>query len=147
MEKLIEMMRVAFANNFMLYTQTHNFHLNVTGPDFPEYHKFLNDAYENFQDLIDTYAEKIRQLGAYPELDVVSIQANSQLAPQTEIVTDSVAIFQTLALDIDTCINHIQDTYAEAGVQREYGIQNFLADRQDELRQLAWQIQAILGGE
>ena len=46
MEQLIENMKVVLASVFSLYLKTHYFHWNVEGPNFPQYHSFLNDLYE-----------------------------------------------------------------------------------------------------
>jgi starvation-inducible DNA-binding protein len=147
MDKLVEMMLQAFANNFTYYIKSHNYHWTVTGPDFVQYHKFLNEIYDDAQDNIDTYAEKIRQIGAYPQGDYRDIVKNTQLMDPVDTVTDPMVIFTNLMDDIDIIITQLQDAYDVAGEYREYGIQNFLADRIDTHRQQAWMIQNIIGGE
>jgi starvation-inducible DNA-binding protein len=147
MDKLVQMLRQAFANNFTLYLKSHNYHWTVTGSDFPQYHEFLNKFYDAFQENIDTYAEKLRQIGAYPGGDYKDIVANTQITDPADIVTDPQQIFQNLHDDLDITIKWLQDTYDEAGTNRQYGIQNFLADKIDEMLQFQWMITAILGGE
>jgi starvation-inducible DNA-binding protein len=146
MDKLIEQLLQAFANNFTFYIKTHNYHWTVSGADFVQYHKFLEEIYDDAQDNIDTYAEKIRQLGAYPEGDYRDIIKNTQLMDPAEEVTDPMIIFANIMDDIDVIITQLQDAYDTAGEMREYGIQNFLAERIDTHRQQAWMIQEILGG-
>ena len=147
MDQLIEMMRVAFANNFTFYLKSHNYHWTVTGADFVQYHKFLEEIYDDAQDAIDMYAERIRQVGAYPDGDYRDIVTNTELEDPVDTVTDPMELFSNLLDDIDIIVKQLQDTYDVAGTQREYGIQNFLADRIDSHRQQAWMIQNILGGE
>jgi starvation-inducible DNA-binding protein len=142
---LVDMMRIAFANNFTWYLQSHNYHFNIMGKDFPQYHKFLNDIYSDAQENIDTYGEKVRQLGAfdlgaYPEIISLSILQDPQSG-----LTDPAAMFAQLISDNDTIISYLQDTYDCAGMCREYGIQNFLADRIDSHRQTQWMLKAIVG--
>lgn len=147
MDELIQQLKQAFANNFTFYLKSHNYHFTVTGADFVQYHEFLNKIYDDAQDNIDTYAEKIRQLGGYPDADYRDIIKNTQLMDPTDTVTDPMELFSNLLDDIDIIVKQLQDTYDVAGTQREYGIQNFLADRIDSHRQQAWMIQNILGGE
>ena len=147
MEQLVQQLRQAFANNFTFYIKSHNYHWSVTGPDFVQYHHFLEEIYSDAQEAIDQYAEKIRQIGAYPEGDYRDIIKNTQLMDPTDTVTDPFMIFANLMDDIDVIITQLQDTYDLAGTQREYGIQNFLAERMDAHRQQAWMIQNILGGD
>lgn len=147
MDQLIQQLIQAFANNFTFYLKSHNYHWSVSGADFVQYHKFLEEIYDDAQDNIDTYAEKIRQVGAYPQGDYRDIVNNTQLMDPVDTVTDPMIIFANLMDDIDVIIIQLQDTYDTAGEQREYGIQNFIADRIDSHRQQAWMIQNILGGE
>lgn len=147
MDQLVNALLQAFANNFTYYLKSHNYHWSVTGPDFVQYHKFLEEIYDDAQDNIDTYAEKIRQIGAYPEGDYRDIVKNTQLMDPVDTVLDPMIIFANLMDDIDVMISQLQDAYDMAGEAREYGIQNFLADRMDAHRQQAWMIQNILGGE
>jgi starvation-inducible DNA-binding protein len=147
MDQLVQQLLQAFANNFTFYLKSHNYHWSVSGPDFVQYHKFLEEIYDDAQDNIDTYAEKIRQIGAYPEGDYRDIMNNTQLMDPVDTVKDPMIIFANLMDDIDVIVAQLQTTYDTAGEYSEYGIQNFLADRIDAHRQQAWMIQNILGGE
>ena len=147
MDELIQQLKQAFANNFTFYLKSHNYHWTVTGADFVQYHKFLEEIYDDAQDAIDMYAERIRQVGAYPDGDYRDIVKNTELEDPVDTVTDPMQIFQNLMDDIDIIVVRLQNAYDQAGIQREYGIQNFLADRIDSHRQQAWMIQNILGGE
>ena len=145
MEKLITCMRVAFATNFTYYLEAHNAHWNVLGPDFPQYHEFLNKVYDDAQDAIDDYAEKVRQLHAFAQGTYPEIIAESVLKDPVGIPRDPVMIFESLLADAETLVAYLQDTYDEAGLVREYGIQNFLADRIDTHKQQIWKMRSILG--
>ena len=46
-----------------MYAQTHGYHWNIEGEDFPQYHKFFLKIYEDVYESIDTYAENVRKLG------------------------------------------------------------------------------------
>ncbi len=53
-----------FANSYILYVKTQNFHWNVEDPRFYALHKFFEEQYEDFEEAIDVIAERIRGLGA-----------------------------------------------------------------------------------
>lgn len=153
MDKLLQLLQIAFANNFKWYNEAHQNHWDIAGPDFSQYHEFLRKVYEDAQESIDDYGEKIRQMGAYPQADLEQIVSNTILqepanetgaADATE-VNDPVEIFTEMRDWNETIIQHLQDTYDAAGVVRQYGIQNFLAERIDSHMQFQWQINAILG--
>jgi starvation-inducible DNA-binding protein len=45
MEQLIQQLKVILGTNFALYLKSHNYHWNIEGPNFPQYHDFLNTFY------------------------------------------------------------------------------------------------------
>ena len=145
MEQLIALLRQAFATNFTYYLESHNAHWNITGPDFPQYHEFLKEVYTDAQVSIDDYAEKVRQLHAFAQGTYPEIITESRLADPEGTPTDPVMIFEQLLADAETLVSLLQDTYDVAGEQREYGIQNFLADRIDAHKQQIWMTRSILG--
>ena len=51
------------ADSYTLYLMTHNFHWNVTGPDFNSLHQMFMDQYTEQWNALDTIAERIRALG------------------------------------------------------------------------------------
>ncbi|WP_299776319.1 Dps family protein [uncultured Pseudoteredinibacter sp.] len=53
------------ADSYTLYLQTHNFHWNVTGPQFRELHLMFEEHYTELATAVDEIAERIRTLG-YP---------------------------------------------------------------------------------
>ena len=65
MEELINQMKVLLASNFDLYLKAHNFHWNITGPNFNEYHTFFGEVYKELWEATDAIAEQIRKLDAY----------------------------------------------------------------------------------
>jgi starvation-inducible DNA-binding protein len=144
MEQLIQMMLTAFANNFTFYLKAHNFHWNVAGPDFPEHHEFLGDIYETAQGQIDEYAEQLRRIGAFPQGDFRNIVNNATLADPSSSDGDVMVMYTQLLADSETIVAGLQDCYDVAGTVREYGLQNFLADRIDEHRKLQWMLKSTL---
>jgi starvation-inducible DNA-binding protein len=51
------------ADTYTLYLQTHNFHWNVTGPQFRELHLMFEEHYTELAVAVDDIAERIRTLG------------------------------------------------------------------------------------
>ena len=92
MEELVEQMKVVLASVFSLYLKSHYFHWNVEGPNFPQYHEFLGDLYEEIYGSIDTLAEEIRTLGAYAPgsfgrfRELTSIQDEMTIPPALEMI-------------------------------------------------------------
>jgi starvation-inducible DNA-binding protein len=64
-EMLVERLKVVLATTFSLYLKAHNYHWNVTGPNFAQYHDFFGEFYTEIHSSIDTTAEEIRILGSF----------------------------------------------------------------------------------
>lgn len=53
------------ADTYGLYLKTHNFHWNVTGPQFNTLHLMFMDQYTELWNAVDLIAERIRSLGEF----------------------------------------------------------------------------------
>ncbi|MGQ5702003.1 Dps family protein [Sandaracinobacteroides sp. A072] len=53
------------ADTYTLYLKTHNFHWNVTGPQFNALHTMFETQYTELALAVDEIAERIRALGAW----------------------------------------------------------------------------------
>ncbi len=62
-EIIAEALKRLLADSYTLYLQTHNFHWNVTGPQFRELHLMFEEHYTELATAVDEIAERIRTLG------------------------------------------------------------------------------------
>ncbi len=64
-EKIVRGLSALLADSYTLYLMTHNFHWNVTGPQFNSLHLMFMGQYTEQWNALDIIAERIRALG-YP---------------------------------------------------------------------------------
>lgn len=82
------------ADAFVLYLKTKNFHWHVSGPNFRDYHKLLDEQAEDIFESIDPLAERIRKLGAktlrsFDEILRLKSQENTDdFAPPSEMIRE-----------------------------------------------------------
>ena len=62
-EKIADGLSLLLADSFALYLMTHNFHWNVTGPQFNSLHQMFMAQYTEQWNALDLIAERIRALG------------------------------------------------------------------------------------
>ena len=62
---IVEGLSRLIADTFTLYLKTHNFHWNVTGPQFRTLHLMFEEQYNEIWAATDTIAERIRALGHF----------------------------------------------------------------------------------
>ncbi len=80
------------ADSYTLYLQTHNFHWNVTGPQFRDLHLMFEEHYVELAEAVDDIAERIRTLdvpapGTYKAfVELSSIEEVEGVPEATEMV-------------------------------------------------------------
>ena len=131
MEELIQQLKVAQATAFSLYLKAHNFHWNVTGPDFAQYHTFLDTLYNQVFESIDEYAEKIRTLDSFAPGSLSRFLELTRIEDEMNIPTGTVMMYR-LAMDNSILIDQlyvVSDLCDQTGQQ---GIQNFIQGKIEE---------------
>lgn len=142
MEQLIEQLKVILGTNFGLYLKAHNYHWNVEGNDFPQYHGFLDTFYTEVFAQNDPIAEHIRYLNAYApgsfsrflELSVVE---------ESTTVPDALTMMTTLKMDNDRYIMQLRAGIVLADEAGEPAVGNFLQDLLGAHQKKAWMLRSI----
>ena len=62
-EQIARGLSALLADSYTLYLMTHNFHWNVTGPQFNSLHQMFMQQYTEQWQALDVIAERIRALG------------------------------------------------------------------------------------
>lgn len=144
MDKLIMMLKKWQANSVVFYSTAHGFHWNVEGPLFTQYHDFFKEIYEDLHGTIDTISEWMRKF------DVMApYTLNDFIAAQTygDVQLDSnspISMSRQLLSMNDQMIADIKVMFDEATLQKEQGLANFLADRQDKHEFWGWWLKSSL---
>jgi starvation-inducible DNA-binding protein len=142
MEQLIQQLKVILGTNFALYLKSHNYHWNVEGPDFDQYHKFLGALYEQIFGNTDLIAEKIRMLGAYVPGSMERFLELSDIEEATT-VPDAMSMLRTLSSDNDRFIFHLRAGIVAADQANEPAISNFLQEILDQHQKHAWMLKSL----
>jgi len=140
---LVDEMKVVLASNFALYLKAANFHWNVEGADFPQYHAFLDNYYNDIYSTIDRLAEYIRALNAYTPASFSRFSELSIIEDQLEQLP-TMAMFTELQEDNNDVLVLLQNTFITSQSENQQGIANFLAERIDAMQKHAWMIRSIL---
>jgi len=140
---LVDDLKTLLATSFSYYLKTANYHWNIEGDNFPQYHLFLGDLYADVYNTIDPLAEYIRTLQAYTPASLVRFQELTDIEDQLELV-QPMQLFEQLLADTNLLIAMLMDVFDTASRERQQGIANFIAERIDAMQKYAWQIRSIL---
>lgn len=143
MEELHRAAKVAFSSTFSFYLKAHNFHWNVEGTDFLQYHDLFGKIYEEVYGAIDDFAEKIRAMGTYVPGSFSRFTMLSQIDDETQIL-DKTTMVSELLQDNEKIIKVLKLTFEKSEAFNEYGFSDFIAGRIDAHQKHGWMLRASL---
>jgi starvation-inducible DNA-binding protein len=145
MNDLIQEMKVSLASTFAFYLKAHGFHWNVEGANFPQYHEFLGNLWEELFAAVDPLAEHLRTLEAfapasfarYTELSIIKDELN---------IPNAMNMMIKLKDDNVNLIVQLTKTQSAAEKEKKMGLANFLQDRIDAHEKHGWMLRSITKG-
>jgi starvation-inducible DNA-binding protein len=143
MDELSQALKIVLANHYAFSLKAQNFHWNVEGPDFKQYHDLFGEIYEEVYGSVDTIAERVRTIGYYTPGSFRRYLELSQIEDQVEI-PNSRSMIEKLLADISTVQTSIKVCYDLAEQNSNHGLSNLLAERQDAFAKHAWMLTATL---
>jgi starvation-inducible DNA-binding protein len=141
MEQLEQAAKIGFASTFSFALKAQNFHWNIEGSDFLEYHELFGKIYEEVYGSVDDFAEKIRALGTYVPASLSRFSMLSQVDDETSILPQQ-SMIQELLADNEKIVKVLMIVYHEAEDAGEHGFSNFIAERMDAHRKHGWMLRA-----
>lgn len=143
MEELVNLLKVLLADNITLKLKAHGYHWNVEGDDFPQFHKFFADIYEDYETATDTYAEWLRKLDAYAPFKLSRfIELNEVGEP--DMTSDPVMMSKDLLSANDMVLVKLTDAVEMATSSRQHALANFFAERMDMHQRWHWMLSASI---
>lgn len=141
-KELIDALKVALADTFAFYLKAHNFHWNVTGPNFAQYHEFLGDLWQEVFTGVDLIAEGIRTLDAFSPGSFSRFKELSTIEDETK-VPEALAMLSKLSADNERVIASLHKAYMLAEKDMKHGISNFLQDRITAHEKHGWMLRSF----
>lgn len=140
---LTESLKIALADTYVFSVKVQNFHWNVTGTSFSEYHKFFGEIYEETSAAVDIIAEGIRTLDAYAPGSMIRFLELTTIQEEMNIPEDLMMITK-LANDNERVLASLGRAYALAERDRRFGISNFIQDRITAHEKHGWMLRSFL---
>jgi len=143
---LSDNLKILLASTQAFAIKTQNFHWNVEGSNFPQYHDFFNTLYEDVNATIDPIAEYIRILGFYTPGSLTRYAELSIIEDQIKIPRAQLMFAESLQ-DCETLGKLVVTMFDEATAESQQGIANYMAELQDLYGKKAWFIRSTLKTE
>jgi len=140
---LVDQLKIVQADAFTLYLKAHFYHWNIEGPNFPQYHDFLQNFYEEVFASVDTFAELIRTLDTYAPGTLSRFKALTTI-DESDTVPDAMTMIGNLQNENNSILITLLKAYEMADAETEIGIANFLQDRIQSHEKHGWMLRSIL---
>ena len=141
---LADNLKILLASVYSFSVKVQYFHWNVEGDNFPQYHEFFGNLYEEvYGNSVDKIAEYIRTLdvyapGSFTRFQELSIIEDQLKVPRAELM------FEELYHDNSKLIDLLNQCFASAESENKQGIANFIAERLDAQAKHQWMIRSVL---
>ena len=140
---LSDNLKVLLASTNSLSIKAQNFHWNVEGSNFPQYHEFFGNFYEEVYGSVDKVAEYIRTLDSYAPGSLTRYAELTIIEDQTKIPRPNL-MFAELLSDNGKMIDLLNGCFSSAEDENKQGIANFIAERLDAHEKHGWMLRSIL---
>lgn len=131
------------ANEYVLYTKTLNYHWNVTGIVFHDFHALFLQQYEKLLDIADQVAERVRTVGEPAFGTMTEFMRHADIKEQPGTVPSASQMIKNLLADHETIIRLIRsDLQKIADTYGDLGTNNFLTEILEKHEKMAWMLRA-----
>ena len=131
------------ADSYSLYLKTHNYHWNVTGPQFNTLHTMFEEQYTELAAAVDEIAERIRALGikapgsysAFGELTSIDEGTGEESAEE---------MIRQLVIGQETVARTARESFPAAEAANDEPTADLLTQRMQTHEKNAWMLRSML---
>jgi starvation-inducible DNA-binding protein len=131
------------ADTYTLYLKTHNFHWNVTGPQFNDLHAMFMTQYTELWTAVDLIAERIRSLG-FPAPGSYSAFAKLTRIPESDGVPKAMAMVAELVEGHEAVVRTAREVFPSAERAGDQATMDLLTVRLQVHEKTAWMLRSLL---
>jgi starvation-inducible DNA-binding protein len=132
------------ADSYTLYLKTHNYHWNVTGPQFNTLHTMFEVQYTELALAVDLIAERIRALGVAAPGSYREFARLTQIEEASGKETAEEMIRQ-LVLGQEAVVRTAREVFPVAEAASDEPTADLLTQRMQVHEKTAWMLRSMLG--
>jgi len=132
------------ADTYTLYLTTHNFHWNVTGPQFNSLHTMFMAQYTELWNAVDPIAERIRSLGQPAPGSYAQFAALSSLADAPAKPPKAMEMVALLVKGHEAVARTARAAFPVANQANDQPTCDLLTQRMDIHEKTAWMLRSLL---
>jgi starvation-inducible DNA-binding protein len=142
-EKIAHGLSALLADSYTLYLMTHNFHWNVTGPQFNSLHLMFMGQYTEQWTALDIIAERIRALG-YPAPGTYKEFVALASVKEVEGVPKATDMIRHLVAAQEATARTARALFPVVGAANDQPTADLLTQRLEVHEKTAWMLRSLL---
>jgi len=144
LKKINEILEIILADELLMYVKIKNFHWNVVGVNFVEYHKFLDELAEESQETGDEVAERMRSLGVKVNATMKNYLAKGSVKEVESLDLTAAAMMEVLLDDYEKNIQALRVAIDKTEALEDAGTADFLTSILEAKEKKAWMLRSML---
>ena len=144
-QQIAEGLGQVLADSYVLYSKTHGFHWNVTGPMFNTLHLMFEGQYNELALAVDLIAERIRALG-YPAPGSYKEFAKLSSIPEAEGVPNAQEMIAQLVAGQEAVTRTARSIFPTVDAAADEPTADLLTQRMQLHEKNAWMLRSLLEG-
>jgi starvation-inducible DNA-binding protein len=133
------------AGEFVLLVQTLNYHWNLVGPEFHDYHLLFDGQYKAIFEKIDEIAERVRAVGGIALGSMADMIKEALLKEDVGGVPSPRTMVENLLGQHELLIKEIRGGINKTSENnRDMGTSNFLSELIEKHEKFAWMLRSLL---
>ncbi|MCC0178165.1 DNA starvation/stationary phase protection protein [Waterburya agarophytonicola K14] len=140
--KIAQGLKRLLADSYTLYLQSHNFHWNVTGPQFRELHLMFEEHYTELATAVDDVAERIRTLDV-PAPGTYKSFAELSSIKEVEGVPAAKDMVEILTQGHQQVVKTCREVLVTAQEANDESTASLVSDRMRIHEKTAWMLRAL----
>jgi starvation-inducible DNA-binding protein len=142
-KKIADGLSRLLADSYTLYLKTHNFHWNVTGPQFNSLHNMFMTQYTEIWNALDMIAERIRSLG-YPAPGSYKQFVALSSIPEEEGVPKARDMIRQLVAGQEAVTRTAREVFKVVEKASDQPTADLLTQRMEVHEKNAWMLRVLL---
>lgn len=143
-QKIVGLLNTLLADEHVLYIKTRNFHWNVVGPSFKEYHTYFEQLYTELAEKIDETAERIQTLGHDPIASMGEFLQHTRLSEDKAPGNEPLKMVQLLYKDHESIIRWLRESIETPEKANDPGTTDFMTSLLEYHEKTAWMLRSYL---
>ena len=131
------------ADSYTLYLKTHNYHWNVTGPQFNTLHQMFEQQYTELAGAVDEIAERIRALGVKAPGSYTAFSGLTNVA-ESDGQESAEEMIRQLVIGQEAVVRTSREVFPAAEDANDEPTADLLTQRMQIHEKNAWMLRSML---